>query len=354
MESVDALQTTKKGDRLKVVVDASNVAHFGREDNEKPKFANIIEATGVLEKLGYDPLIIADASLRHEIDEKEKFLEFLENGKITQVPSGTTADHFILKTAEELNAKILSNDTFREYYDEFHDISGKRIPYTIKDGKISIGTPTKPKKIKNILQRICSQILGELEKKGMEVYRSKKSKNLTGIAIAKEAIDRITKSREEGIEPKIEGLLMKIPLFDKVLDMVEDAERTSDFILFVLVNPKDYKDVVKNAGNIAVTVGDRLKLDHAPLVAVRNDLFTRPGSFELNIIYSDEVIEEAPYNVSITINDHDYAFVKKNSRNIASTIAARSGTWRFPIVSVKPSILMEKPGHFDIVLEKGG
>ncbi len=65
---------------------------------------------------------------------------------------------------------------------------------------------------------------------------------------------------------------MKIPLFDKVMGMVEDAEKNSDFIIFVLVSPRDYKDAVRNAGNIAVTVGDRLKLDHAPLVAVRNDL----------------------------------------------------------------------------------
>jgi hypothetical protein len=35
-------------------------------------------------------------------------------------------------------------------------------------------------------------------------------------------------------------------------------------------------------------------------------------------------------------------------------VAARLGTWKFPIVSVKPSMLMEKPGHFDITLEKGG
>jgi hypothetical protein len=58
--------------------------------------------------------------------------------------------------------------------------------------------------------------------------------------------------------------------------------------------------------------------------------------------------------VNITINDHDYPFIKKNSRNIASTVAARLGTWKFPIVAVKQSMLMEKPGNFDITLEKGG
>jgi len=339
---------------LKVIIDASNVAHYGRGNNEKPNLSNLMIAVDALGELGYDPIIIADASLRHEIDKKEEFRQLLKEGDIQQVPAGTAADHFILKIAEEQDAKILSNDGFREYMDEFQDIKSRRIPYTLKDGKISVGAPSKPKKVKNILQRICTQMLSEFEKKGMDVYKLKRGKKISGIAIAKESIDRITKSREDGLEPKLEGLFSRIPLFDKVLDMVDEAEKTSDFIIFVLVHPKDYKDAVKNAGNIAVTVGDRLKLEHAPLVAVRNDLFTKPGFFELNIIYSDEAVEESPYNVSITINDHDYSFIKKNSRNIASTVAARLGLWKFPIVSVKPSMLLEKPGQFDIVLEKGG
>lgn len=339
---------------MKAIVDASNVAHYGKVKDGKPILENILNAVKALKELGYEPVLIADASLRHEIDQKEEFNKLLDEEKVKQVPSGTTADHFILKIAEEEDAKILSNDVFREYYDEFRDISSRRIPYSINDGTVSIGTSSKPKKVKNILQKICSQIMTDFEKKGLDSYKQKKNKKLSGIAVAKEAIDRISRSKEESIDSKIEDIFMKIPLFDKFLNMVEDAEETSDFIIFVLVSPRDYKDAVKNAGNIAVTVGDRLKLEHAPLVAVRNDLFTKPGSFELNIIYSDEVLEESPYNVNITINDHDYAFVKKNSRNIASTVAARLGTWKFPIVSVKPSMLMEKPGHFDITLEKGG
>ena len=46
----------------------------------------------------------------------------------------------------------------------------------------------------------------------------------------------------------------------------------------------------------------------------------------MNIIYSDEILEESPYNVDIIINDTDYSFIKHNSRNIASTLAARLGT----------------------------
>ncbi|NYB25987.1 MAG: Zc3h12a-like ribonuclease [Methanobacteriaceae archaeon] len=339
---------------MKVVVDASNVAHYGRRRDAKPSLEYIIKAAEALQKLGYEPILIADASLRHEIDQKEEFNQLLDEDKIQQVPSGTTADHYILKMAEEEDAKILSNDVFREYNDEFQDISSRRIPYSFKEGVINIGSSSKPKKVKNILQKICNQILTEFDRKGYDSYKLKKNKKLSGIAVAKEAIDRITKTNDDSIDSKLENAFLKIPLFGRVMSLVDEVEKTSDFIIFVLISPRDYRDAVRNAGNIAVTVGDRLKLDHAPLVAVRNDLFTKPGSFELNIVYSDDILEESPYNVNITINDHDYSFVKKNSRNIASTVAARLGTWKFPIVSVKPSMLMEKPGHFDITLEKGG
>lgn len=339
---------------MRVIIDASNVAHSIKGEDDKPRLENILKAAEELRKLGYEPIIIADASLKHEIDDKEEFKKYLEKGEFKQVPSGTNADHFILKLAEEEDAKILSNDAFKEYSDEFQDISSRRIPYNFKEDKIVIGRPSKPKRVKNILQKICAEILTEFERKGFDYYKVKRGKKLSGIAIAKEAIDRIEKVEEEGLEPKLEGLFMKLPLFDKFMELVEEAEKTGDFIIFVLVNPQDYREVVKYAGNIAVTVFERLKLDHAPLVAVRNDVFIKKGRFEVNILYSDEVMEEAPYDINIIINDHDYNFVKKNSRNIASTVAARIGSWRFPIVSVKPSMLMEKPGEFEVVLEKGG
>ena len=86
---------------------------------------------------------------------------------------------------------------------------------------------------------------------------------------------------------------------------------------------------------------------------MRNDLFTKPGTFELNILLADEVTETAPYNILVRVSSHDEIFIKRNSRNIASTIAGRLGSWKFPFVSVKPDMLLEKPGDFEIELEKG-
>lgn len=68
------------------MVDASNVAHFGRKSDAKPSLEYILKAANALEKLGYEPILIADASLRHEIDQKEEFKNLLDKDEVQQVP----------------------------------------------------------------------------------------------------------------------------------------------------------------------------------------------------------------------------------------------------------------------------
>lgn len=337
---------------MKVIIDASNLAHYGREKNSKPKLKNILSAVNALERNGHDFVIIADAPLRHEIDDKKNFNTLLDEEAIEEVPSGTDADHFILNLAEEENAKILSNDLFREFFDEFKDINSKRLPYSFKNDEIIIGKSQKPKKAKNILQNIGNSILFAFEQKRLETYTKKDGIDFSPLNIAKESLIRMDKSSHDGVGDKIEELFSKLPMFNKVVRMVENVETSAPYVIFVLVNPKNYKEAVKNAGNISITIGDRLRLDKNPLIAVRNDLYMIPERFELNILYSDEIEQESPFNIEIRVNNYDESFVKKNSRNIASTIAGRMGSWKFPIVSVKPDVLLENPGEFEIYLNK--
>jgi len=337
---------------MKVVVDASNVAHHVKNENGQPKMSNILAAVKALEESEDEFVIIADASLRHDIDDKEKFLKLLESENVEEVPAGNDADHFILDIATREKAKILSNDKFRDYAAEFRNISSMRIPFIIDNGRLTFGKPKKPKKDKNILQHICDEIIKELNFKKWEIYTGKEGLEISPLNIAKQAIIRI--DNENNAESKLENLFSKIPMFNKIVEMVDDVEIAAPYVIFVLVHPKDYKIAVKNAGNISVTVADRLGLEKKPLIAVRNDLFTKPGTFELNILLADEVTENAPYNVLVRVSEHDEVFIKRNSRNIASTIAGRLGSWKFPFVSVKPDMLLEKPGEFEIELEKGG
>lgn len=340
------------GDNLNVIIDAANVAFYHKGENSKAKLNNIILAVRALEKENHNFLIIADASLRHSIDDKETYLKLVNDDIIDEVPVGTIADHYILTLAEEENAKILSNDKFRDFSSEFPDIQGMRISFSIENNNFILGKAKKPKKVKNLLQNICDETLNELERKRWSVYKGKETTKFTPLNVAKQAILVLDQSEQDSMSNKIEGIFSKLPMFDKVMEMVDDVETSVPYVIFVLVHPKDYKAAVKDAGNISVTIADRLRLVHKPLIAVRNDLFIKPGYFGLNIVLTDEVVDFAPYDVMIQTNTYDESFIKKNSRNIASTIAGRLGSWKFPFVSVRPNMVLEKPGEFEIYLEK--
>ena len=340
------------GDNLNVIIDAANVAFYHKGENSKAKLNNIILAVRALEKENHNFLIIADASLRHSIDDKETYLKLVNDDIIDEVPVGTIADHYILTLAEEENAKILSNDKFRDFSSEFPDIQSMRISFSIENNNFILGKAKKPKKVKNLLQNICDETLNELERKRWSVYKGKETTKFTPLNVAKQAILVLDQSEQDSMSNKIEGIFSKLPMFDKVMEMVDDVETSVPYVIFVLVHPKDYKAAVKDAGNISVTIADRLRLVHKPLIAVRNDLFIKPGYFGLNIVLTDEVVDFAPYDVMIQTNTYDESFIKKNSRNIASTIAGRLGSWKFPFVSVRPNMVLEKPGEFEINHEK--
>lgn len=145
---------------MKVVVDASNVAYSTKNENSQPQMSNILAAVKSLEESGDEFVIIADASLRHDIDDKEKFEKLLESENVEEVPAGNDADHFILNIAHNEKAKILSNDKFRDYAAEFKNINSMRIPFVIENGRVTFGNLNHLKRIKTF----CSTYLMRLSK----------------------------------------------------------------------------------------------------------------------------------------------------------------------------------------------
>lgn len=337
---------------MKVVMDASSVAHFNKNKYSQPQLSNILAAVKALEESDDEFVIIADSKLRSEIDEKGEYEKLLKSDNVEEIAPDKDVHHFILELAAKEKAKILSNANFVNYADEFKNVNAMKIPFTIEKGRLSFGKHNNSKKDKNILKHISDEIIKQLTFKRWDVYTGKEGIEISPLNIAKQCIIRI--DNEENVSNKLENIFAKIPLFNKIVDMVDDVEAAASYVIFVLVHPKDYKMVVKNAGSISVTVADRLRLENKPLIAVRNDIFTKAGTFELNILLADEITENAPYNVVIRVSSHDEVFIKKNSRNIASTIAGRIGSWKFPFVSVKPDMLLTQPGQFEIDLEKGG
>ena len=115
------------------VVDGSNVAHFGETG---ASVENIGLVCDKLIEQGWDPVVITDAALRHQIDNEAAYERMVRDGTIVQAPAGTDADYFILSYARRLRAHIVSNDRFRDRERAFPEARDRIIRYMIVDGEV--------------------------------------------------------------------------------------------------------------------------------------------------------------------------------------------------------------------------
>jgi hypothetical protein len=117
-----------------VLVDGSNVAHS--TEGEKPLVANLLAVRDKLKEEGFKPIIMADAALRHQIDDQKVYEDMIETGSVRQAPAGTDADYFILSFARELGADIVSNDRFRDRLKQFPEARERVIRYMIVNEEV--------------------------------------------------------------------------------------------------------------------------------------------------------------------------------------------------------------------------
>jgi len=118
----------------KVLVDASNVAHA--TEGGEAKLRNIRLVIDKLREENLEPLIVADAALRHQIDERAEYERMIDDGIVHQAPAGTDADFFILSFAREMDARILSNDRFRDRAEQFAAERERLIRYMIVNDEV--------------------------------------------------------------------------------------------------------------------------------------------------------------------------------------------------------------------------
>jgi hypothetical protein len=111
------------------IVDGSNVAHSGA--GEAGRLYNIQLVCEKLIEEGYEPVVVVDAALRHQIDDRNSFERLVDEGKLRQAPAGTDADYFILSFARELAASIVSNDRFKDRMQAFPEARDRVIRYMI-------------------------------------------------------------------------------------------------------------------------------------------------------------------------------------------------------------------------------
>ncbi len=124
-----------------ILVDGSNVAHA--TEGEKPRLSNILLMRDKIREEGLEPVLVADAALRHQIDDADGYERMVEAGEIKQAPAGTDADYFILSFARELNASIVSNDRFRDGIKGFPELRRHLVRFMIVANEVVLEWRTK-------------------------------------------------------------------------------------------------------------------------------------------------------------------------------------------------------------------
>ena len=110
--------------KMYILVDGANVAFSRKIGKNKARFANLEIMLRFLEGIkanfAIDYEIIADATLKHRIDDASHLEAAYKSGKIIECPAGVKADEFIIEFVNENpnDVIVISNDNFTEYNPE--------------------------------------------------------------------------------------------------------------------------------------------------------------------------------------------------------------------------------------------
>ncbi len=123
-----------------ILIDGSNVMHW--QDNT-PQLAPVQRVIDHLKALGYVPGIVFDANAgwklmgRYLHDGDFARLLAVEKRQVLVVPKGTQADPFLLETAKDFGARIVTNDRFRDWAEAHPEV--KQPGFLIRGGYRSSG-----------------------------------------------------------------------------------------------------------------------------------------------------------------------------------------------------------------------
>ena len=124
-----------------VIVDGSNVMYW---KGETPQIDTVREVLDRLAALGFTPGVVFDANAGHLLAGRYlhhgAFAEWLglAEDRVMVVNKGTPADATILAAARDLDARIVSNDRFRDWLDQHPEVDrpGALIRGGFEDGAL--------------------------------------------------------------------------------------------------------------------------------------------------------------------------------------------------------------------------
>ena len=129
-----------------VIVDGSNVLHW---NDGVAKIETLRAVLFALTERGFTPGVVFDANAGYKISDGYKHdralghMLGLPEDRVMVVPKGTPADPVVLAAARDLNARIVSNDRFRDWADAYPQVAkpGHLIRGGYRDGTLWLDLP---------------------------------------------------------------------------------------------------------------------------------------------------------------------------------------------------------------------
>jgi len=109
-----------------IVVDGSNVMHW---KEGAPSLVPLLKVMDSLKSRGFAPGVVFDANAGWKlfgryVNEEEFGRQLgLPTDQVLVVPKGTQADPYILATARKFNARIVTNDRYRDWVDDHPEVT---------------------------------------------------------------------------------------------------------------------------------------------------------------------------------------------------------------------------------------
>ena len=123
-----------------VFVDASNVARYKADPLSLQSVPRVLYLTlmrDFLLRRGYFPVsLIADATLRYNVDDKAAYLELIDKQMVRETPPGTSADETLISESLAKSADLVTNDRLSEWGEKAQDV--ERIGFILSSSGISL------------------------------------------------------------------------------------------------------------------------------------------------------------------------------------------------------------------------
>ncbi|QXT41357.1 hypothetical protein KYE46_04880 [Gymnodinialimonas ceratoperidinii] len=119
-------RVTRKPAGPRVVIDGSNVMHW---NGAEPRLTTVREVVSALRTQGYQPGVVFDANAGYKLT--DSYMDDRDFAKLLNLPGdcvvvvarGEPADPTILAAARDLKAKVITNDRFRDWADDFPEVA---------------------------------------------------------------------------------------------------------------------------------------------------------------------------------------------------------------------------------------